>query len=124
MSSGQGSGTGPPVPNPGPYGGADRRAYPRFTPAAGTTAHVLPAPDETARAVTVGDLSATGVSLVSGQAFSRGQTVVVQFRRDARRLRFEVEARVAFVRRLPGGAFRVGCTFLEPLADAQLRELL
>ncbi len=112
---------------PGPAaGGPDPgcRADPTHRPAADTVAFVITGIEETAYPAAVTGLSATGVSLVLGQALTPGQIVQVQLRREVCGAQLDVKARVASARRLPGDAHGVACLFMEPIADGQLRDLL
>ncbi len=72
----------------------------------------------------VRELSAGGVGLVLGRPFEPGERCTVELhdrRRGATRL---LAAEVVHVQDLGDGSFLMGCRFLTPLADGELRTLL
>jgi hypothetical protein len=73
--------------------------------------------------VRVRNVSRTGIGLGSDRRWDPGTVLVVELPPEEEGPRRSVRARVVHATPQMGGTFLVGCIFLEPLSDADLRLL-
>jgi hypothetical protein len=76
------------------------------------------------RQVRIQDISAQGVGLVTNQSFIQGSVLVLRFPGTSLETKTPLLVRVKHLQPLPEGQFKVGCTFVVPLTDEQLAELI
>jgi hypothetical protein len=75
------------------------------------------------RASRVQDISTQGIGLIVDRAFPQGSVLVLRFPGKSSETR-PILVRVKHIEPLSSHEFKVGCTFVVPLSDAQLAELV
>ena len=81
----------------------------------------MKAPEQ--RQARIQDISTQGVGLLVDRSFAQGSVLVLRLPGTSLERR-PVLVRVKHLQPLPNGQFKVGCTFVVPLSDEQLAELI
>ena len=103
---------------------AERRAWVRYPPRRlEMLLHLFGVRPAEPRQVRVQDISAQGVGLITNQSFTAGTILVLRFPGTSLEAK-PLLVRVKHLRPMPGGEFQVGCTFVVPLSEEQLAELI
>lgn len=69
------------------------------------------------------DISTQGVGIIADRSFAQGSILVLRFPGTSLETR-QILVRVKYLQTLDGGAYKVGCTFVVPLSEEQLSELV
>jgi hypothetical protein len=103
---------------------AERRAWVRYPPRRLEMLwHLFGMKPPEQRFARIQDISAQGVGLVVDRSFPQGSVLVLRFAGSSLESR-PILVRVKHLHPLTGGKFKVGCTFVVPLSEAQLAELV
>ncbi|MGH7169572.1 MAG: PilZ domain-containing protein [Gemmataceae bacterium] len=103
---------------------AERRAWVRYPPRRLEMLwHLFGMKPPEQRPARIQDISMQGVGLIVDRSFAQGSILVLRFPGDSLQSR-PVLVRVKHLQPLSGGEFKVGCTFVVPLSEEQLAELV
>jgi PilZ domain len=103
---------------------AERRAWVRYPPRRLEMLwHLFGMKPPEQRSSRIQDISSQGIGLVVDRAFAQGSVLVLRFPGTSLDSR-PVLVRVKHLQPLDNGEFKVGCTFVVPLSEAQLAELI
>lgn len=103
---------------------AERRAWVRYPPRRLEMLwHLFGMKPPEQRSARIHDISTQGVGLIVKHSFAQGSVLVLRFPGTSLDTR-SVLVRVKHLQPLTGGEFKVGCTFVVPLSDEQLAELI
>jgi len=109
---------------PQPRQTAERRAWVRYPPRRLQLLwHLLGVKPPEPRAAQIEDISLQGVGLVLDRSFPPGSVLILRFPGTTLEAR-PVLVRVKHLKPLADGQFQVGCTFVVPLTETQLAELI
>jgi hypothetical protein len=75
------------------------------------------------RPARIQDISSQGVGLIVDRSFAQGSVLVLRFPGSSLEAR-PILVRVKHLQPLSQGEFKVGCTFVVPLSEEQLAELI
>lgn len=75
------------------------------------------------RAARIQDVSTQGIGLIVDRSFAQGSVLVLRFPGTSLEAR-QVLVRVKHLQQVADGQFQVGCTFVVPLSEQQLGELI
>lgn len=102
----------------------ERRAWVRYPPRRlQMLLHLFGVRPSEPRQARVQDVSAQGVGLIADQSFAQGSVLVLRFAGTSLETR-PLLVRVKHLQPLPNGEFQIGCTFVVPLNERQLAELI
>ncbi|HTU19469.1 MAG TPA: PilZ domain-containing protein [Gemmataceae bacterium] len=103
---------------------SERRAWVRYPPRRLEMLwHLFGMKPPEQRQARIQDISTQGIGLIVDRAFAQGSVLVLRLpgtSLDSRPLL----VRVKHLQPLPSGEFKAGCTFVVPLSDAQLAQLI
>jgi hypothetical protein len=103
---------------------AERRAWVRYPPRRLEMLwHLFGMKPPEQRSARIQDISAQGVGLIVDRSFAQGSVLVLRFPGSSLESR-PLLVRVKHLHPLTGGEFKVGCTFVVPLSEEQLAELV
>ncbi len=103
---------------------AERRAWVRYPPRRLQMLwHLFGMKPAEPRPAKIQDLSMQGVGLIVDRSFAQGSVLVIRFPGTSLETR-SVLVRVKHLQPLGDGTFLAGCTFVVPLSEAQLSELI
>ena len=103
---------------------AERRAWVRYPPRRLEMLwHLFGMKPPQQRSARIHDISTQGIGLIVDRSFAQGSVLVLRLPGSSLEAR-PVLVRVKHLQPLTGGEFKVGCTFVVPLSDAQLAELV
>jgi len=109
---------------PRPPQTSERRAWVRYPPRRlQMLLHLFGVRPAEPRQVRVQDVSTQGVGLITDQSFAQGTILVLRFANTSLETK-PLLVRVKHLRPLPNGEFQIGCTFVVPLREQQLAELI
>jgi hypothetical protein len=103
---------------------ADRRGAERYPCSLPVTWNVLGSDDDRSGTAEVRDVSTAGIGLVLSSQVRAGDILVLQFRLPDGHLTRPMSVRVMYALEPTTGEWRVGCVFLRPLTQHELRTLL
>jgi hypothetical protein len=75
------------------------------------------------RSARIQDVSMQGIGLVVDRSFAQGSVLVLRFPGSSLECR-QVLVRVKHLQQIADGQFQIGCTFVVPLSEQQLAELI
>jgi hypothetical protein len=102
----------------------ERRAWVRYPPRRLQMFwHLFGAKPPEPRAARIQDISTQGVGIIVDRSFAHNSILVLRFPGTSLDGR-SVLARVKQIQQLPNGECKVGCTFVVPLSEVQLAELI
>lgn len=71
----------------------------------------------------IADISTQGVGFIAERSFAQGSILVLRFPGTSLESR-QLLVRVKYLQTLDNGTYKIGCTFVVPLSDEQLSELV
>ena len=103
---------------------AERRAWVRYPPRRLEMLwHLFGMKPPEQRASRIQDISTQGIGLIVDRSFAQGSVLVLRLPGTSLESR-SILVRVKHIEPLANGEFKVGCTFVVPLSDAQMTELI
>jgi hypothetical protein len=103
---------------------SERRAWVRYPPRRLEILwHLFGMKPPEPRSARIQDISTQGVGLIVDRSFAQGSVLVLRFPGSSLDSR-PILVRVKHLQPLSDGEFKVGCTFVVPLSDEQLAELV
>lgn len=103
---------------------AERRAWVRYPPRRLEMLwHLFGMKPPEQRQARLQDISTQGVGLIVDRSFPQGSVLVLRFPNSSVEQR-SILVRVKHLQPLPNGEFKAGCTFVVPLSNEQLAELI
>ncbi len=113
-----------PIKSSRPPQAAERRAWVRYPPRRLQMLwHLFGMKPPEQRPARIQDISTQGVGLLVDRSFAQGSVLVLRFPGTSLETR-PILVRVKHLQPLSGGEYKVGCTFVVPLSDEQLAELV
>lgn len=103
---------------------AERRAWVRYPPRRLEMLwHLFGMKPTQPRSARIQDISTQGIGLIVDRSFAQGSVLVLRFPDSSLESR-PILVRVKHLHPLNAGEFKVGCTFVVPLREEQLAELV
>jgi hypothetical protein len=103
---------------------SERRAWVRYPPRRLETIwHLFGMKPPQPHSARIEDVSTQGVGIIADRSFAQGSILVLRFPGTSLETR-QVLVRVKYLQVLDGGEYKVGCTFVVPLSEEQLAELV
>jgi hypothetical protein len=103
---------------------AERRAWVRYPPRRLEMLwHLFGMKPPEQRASRIHDISTQGIGLIVDRSFAQGSVLVLRFPGTSLETR-PILVRVKHIESMADNEFKVGCTFVVPLSDAQMAELV
>ena len=102
----------------------ERRAWVRYPPRRLETLwHLFGMKSPEQHSARIEDISTQGVGIIADHSFAQGSILVLRFPGTLLESR-QILVRVKYLQPLDGGQYKVGCTFVVPLSEEQLAELV
>lgn len=103
---------------------AERRAWVRYRPRRLEAIwHLFGIKPPQAHSAQIEDISTQGVGILADCSFAQGSILVLRFPGTSLETR-QILVRVKYLQALENGQYKVGCTFVVPLSEEQLAELI
>jgi hypothetical protein len=102
---------------------AERRAWIRYRRRLNVLWQILGVGRTEVWPARIQDISATGIGLIANRSFRRGTVLSIRVPRGVKEPHSYL-ARVKHITPLQGDEVQVGCTFVVPLSDEELRSIL
>lgn len=103
---------------------SERRAWVRYSPRRLETVwHLFGIKPPQPHSARIEDISTQGVGIIADCSFALGSILVLRFPGTSLETR-QILVRVKYLQALDGGEYKVGCTFVVPLNEEQLAELV